>query len=317
MPWRESIKKRLTPEMAVLLDRVPPQRASSLLEIRLYTGCRPLFVYPWGYETDGCVMDEACMQDVIAALTGYALFSCERQMAQGYIPLDGGHRAGVCGRMTREADGMWRMAKVYSVCLRISRRVPRAAEGIYACLTDENGMPRSVLLLGPPGCGKTTLLRDSAEYLAGEAGLRVSAADEREELFPACGEGKCLNVLSGCGKAMGMMMLLRTMSPQVIVCDEIGSADDAAAIKEASRCGAAVLASAHAGGLNDLFRRPALKNLFDARTFDFYVLLGHMGAVKAILDAEGRRMQGEMDDGQLGCCRHGDDCRQRSGICAL
>ena len=61
----------------------------------------------------------------------------------------------------------------------------------------------------------------------------------------------------------------------------------------------------------------ALKNLFDARTFDFYVFLGHMGAVKTILDAEGRRMQGEMDDGQLGYCRHGDDCRQRSGICAL
>jgi len=317
MSWRASVKKHLPPELRAVLCDLPDEKASFLLEIRLYTGCRPWLVYPWGCEAAGGRLEEADMQDALAALSGYALYRCERQIAEGYMPIAGGHRAGICGRMTQEADGTWRMARVHSICLRICRRVPGAAAALYPWLTDKNRLPRSVLLLGPPGCGKTTLLRDAAEYLADEAGLHVAAADEREELFPFSASDHRIDVLSGCDKAKGMMMLLRTMSPQVVVCDEIGSADDAAAIAEAARCGAAVLASAHAGSCDDIYRRPALRQLFDARTFDLYAILGRMGAVNAVLDADGRKIQGGTDHGQLGYCRHGDDCRSGVRLSAL
>ena len=316
MPWRGIIKKRLPPWLAQEIDRLTKQEASSLLEIRLYTGCAAMFIYPWGCKSVGETIGESGIQEVLAALSGYALFSCERQMAAGYIPLSGGHRAGICGRMTRETDGTWRMANVHSICVRIARRIAGSASGLYAYLTEQSGMPRSILLLGPPGCGKTTLLADAAAYLAEERGLRTAVVDEREELFPAGGEGKPIDVLSGCDKASGVMMILRTMSPQIIVCDEIGSAQDAAAIEEAARCGAAVLASAHAKDLNDARCRTALRRLIEGRIFDFYVLLGYMGAVKMIWNADGQCIREGNGDGQLGYCRHGDDCRQHDGLSA-
>ena len=319
MPWREKLKRYLIPKVMAVCLGMDRRRASSLCEIRMRAGRKVEFVFPWGWEAADAALSASEMQEQLAALTGYAMYRLERQMAHGYIPLEAGCRAGICGRMTREEDGTWRMTQVSSICLRISRSVPGAAKAVYGHLIGAGGAPRSVLILGPPGCGKTTVLRDAAEYLAETVHLHVAAADEREELFPAGGaaEARRIDVLAGCGKANGMMMLLRTMAPQVIVCDEIGSAEDAEAVEEAARCGAAVLASAHAGSMRELRARPRTARLFDSRVFGRYVLLGHMGAAAAVWDAEGRMIWEESGPGQLGCGGDGDDCGQRSGFFAL
>ncbi|MCI6269225.1 MAG: Flp pilus assembly complex ATPase component TadA [Clostridiales bacterium] len=314
MPFREQLCPRLPPPLAAALDALSAREAARLEEIRIYAGRAAELVFSGGCRaTDACV-DASQMDSLLAALCGYALYSCEGQMAQGYIPMAGGHRAGVCGRMTQEG-GTWRMSGVSSVCIRISHDVPGASGAVRPYLLDPDGRAQRVLLLGPPGCGKTTVLRDASLWLAEERGLRVAVADEREELFGAR-QGLRLHVLGGADKARAFGMLLRSMAPQVIVTDEIGRQEDADALLDAARCGVGVLASAHAGGMEDAEKRTALRRLMRERAFDRYILLGRHGSVRGVYDEAGKEMEGD-GRGQLGCGRDGDDRHQRDRLFAL
>ena len=275
-------------------------QASRVQEIRLYVGRemeaaagRECIRFP-------PARGPSRMDELIAALCGYARYAREEQMAQGYLPLEGGHRAGVCGRMTRTPDGQLRMTDVTSVCIRIARSVPGASVGVRPHLTGAQSGVRRVLVLGPPGCGKTTVLRDAALYLAEECGLRVSVADEREELFVwerMRAPGARLDVLGGVEKARAMRMLLRVMAPQVIVTDEIGRPEDVEALLDAARCGVGLLASAHAHDFDDVLRRPVLKTLYEAGAFDRYLFLGPYGKLVCACDESGRELTSGLAEG--------------------
>lgn len=289
-------------EMECLCQRLPPaledavyalerQQIQHLEEIRIYAGGRTEFVIG-GRVCEGPV--RVFMEELLACLSAHALYSCERQMAQGYIPLPGGHRAGVCGRMTRIEDGTWRMTNVTSVCIRFGRCIRDASLPIRPFLLDEAGHAQRVLVLGAPGSGKTTLLRDAALWLAQE-GLHVAVSDEREELF-GCGEddeyGR-LNVLSGMDKASAFSMLLRVMAPQVIISDELGRAEDAYAVLDCVRCGVGLLVSAHAGSMEEALGRPVIRRLFDEKAFDWYVQLSRRSGVAGIYDSRACRWEGK------------------------
>lgn len=316
MPWRKTLYPRLTEEMADALRGQTEGCLASVEEIRVHAGY-PLELVAAGKRIRLSLrVDAQQMERLLAALSGYALYRCERELAQGYLPLDGGHRAGVCGRMVME-DGVWRMSEITSVCIRICRHIPGAAAPVYDQLLGESGCARRVLFMGVPGSGKTTVLRDSAIYLAEKQGLHVAAADEREELFADRSAG-CVDVLSGMGKADAVSLLLRSMAPQVIVTDEIGSREDAQAIEDIARCGVGLLASAHADGLEECLLRPVLRRLMDGRAFDRYILLRRKAGILAfrVWDENGReirRREGN-GNGQLGCGGDGDDCHQRIGI---
>ena len=314
MPFRKQLCPRLPPPLAAALEALSAQEAARLEEIRVCAGrAAELVFYGECRTTDFCV-DASQMDSLLAALCGYALYSCEGQMAQGYIPIAGGHRAGVCGRMTQEG-GVWRMSGVTSVCIRICRDVPGASRAVRPYLLGAGDLARRVLLLGPPGCGKTTVLRDASLWLAEEKGLRVAVADEREELF-GTRQGLRLHVMGGADKARAFGMLLRSMAPQVIVTDEIGRPEDADALLNAARCGVGVLASAHAGGMEEAQKRPVLRRLMRERAFDRYILLGRYGSVRGVCDETGKEMEGD-ERGQLGCGRDGDDRNQRDRLFAL
>lgn len=279
MPWRKTLCMRLSADLRAVVLRLGDAQAAQLEEIRVYTGrAAQLIIDGRRVQTD-CVAD---MDELLCALSGQALYSSEGQLAQGYISLPGGHRAGVCGAMRLE-QGVWRMGSISSVCIRICRQVPGASAGVRAHLLDEKGKPRCVLLLGAPGCGKTTVLRDAALYLSEGCHLHVAVADEREELFPDR-KGLRLDVLGGMDKAQAMALLLRAMAPQVIVTDEIGDSADAQALMDAARCGTGVLATAHASDIFKAAARPVLGALMRSAAFERYILLGRRGSVQAVYD---------------------------------
>ena len=288
LPWRDALCARLTPRIARRLRALDEAEAARLTELR-FRRDRPVeLVFGGVFREEPPVMDAREMDALLAALSGYALYACERQMAEGYIPLGDGHRAGVCGKLVREA-GTARMSGVTSVCVRVARHVPGASAALRPYLLDAQGRPLRVLILGSPGSGKTTALRDAAIYLSGERGLHVAVADEREELFSGCvppEAARRVDVLAGEEKASAMRMLLRAMAPDVIVTDELGRPEDASALLDAARCGVGLLASAHAGGMEDALRRPALRALIDARAFDGYL---HIGARATLLGAYDER----------------------------
>lgn len=221
-----------------------------MTELRLRAG-RPVQIVSLSGEAmaGGCV-SERMVRETAQALSGHSLYAREEELAQGYFTMEGGMRVGVCGRM---AGG--RLTHIGSLAVRVARQVMGAADRVMDALF-VGGRPVSALVISPPGLGKTTLLRDIARQLSdgtgGQPAVRVGIADERGELagcvlgIPALDVGARTDVMDGCSKKEGMLCLIRSMSPEVIVTDELGRPEDAWAVKEALRSGVQVIASVHA-----------------------------------------------------------------------
>lgn len=309
---RQKLAARMTPKAARLLLDLPLLRVRRLEEMRFYAGQNACFIFDGRSETQHAFFSRQDVDELVTALCGYSRYAYETQLAQGFIPLEGGCHAGVCGRVTRDNDGAARLSSPTSVCIRMAREISGASEAVFPFLMEERRVCR-VLLLGPPGCGKTTVLRDAAKRLAGD-GIRVSVCDEREELFPEDAAQAGLDVMRGIDKPTAIQMLLRAMSPQAIFCDEIGDMRDVRALLDAARCGVGLAASAHAGVFDDVLHRPVLRALYEAGAFERYLLLGRHGKLAAAYDAEGKPISGGGIEHEK---RRGDghDFAQRDRLC--
>ena len=309
--WRKVLCANLSEPIAAALMALTVQEAQQLTEIRVRMGEKTSWVFADGNKKTSKIAAKKDVEELVGALCGYSRYAHEAQLAQGFIALHGGHRAGVCGRVVYEKDRIVRMSAVRSVCIRIARRIEGASAPFREHLV-RGGLPASVLILGPPGTGKTTALRDAARYLAEECGFQVAVADEREELFAQEG-GAAIDVICGAKKADALRMMVRSMAPQVVVTDEIGDVEDAHALLDASACGVGVLASAHAGSFEEAMRRPALRMLCEQGAFEKYVLLKGRGCCAEIVDQRGRTctegLDGERRGGDAGA-----DCHQHDGI---
>lgn len=191
--------------------------------------------------------------------------------ASGYITAPGGHRMGLCGEAVCREGQVMGVREISSLCIRVARDFSGISQG----LSGERG---SIVILGAPGWGKTTLLRDLIRRRS-DGGEHVAVVDERGELFPCSGKADCFpigkrtDILRGCPKGAGIDMLLRTMGPQCIAVDEITAEADCQALIHAARCGVTLLATAHASSLEDYLNRPVYARLAKAGIFDTIVVL--------------------------------------------
>ncbi len=240
---------------------------------------------------------ETDVKTALELLTGYSVYAFEEELRQGYFTVEGGHRIGVAGRAVVEGGRVQRLSYISFLNFRVAHECKGCSESLFRRLYGD-GQYYHTLLFAPAGCGKTTYLRDLIRLLS-NTGLRVGVADERSELaachygIPQHDLGLRTDVMDGCPKAEAMMMLLRSMTPQILAADEIGVEADVFAIRAAAGSGCKVVASAHGGSFEELIRNPVLRTLWEERRFERYVYLEKQGSsfgVKTIYDCEGQVM---------------------------
>ena len=260
-------------ETAALLRK----EAATVAGLRLRCGQRVRLTRLDGTEVAGPMLDAAAFQRIVRRLCGDSLYAYEEELKQGYFTVRSGLLVGVCGRIAARSTAIQSMSAISSLCIRIPREVKGCGEALAERIYG-SGLS-SALILSPPGMGKTTLLRDLIR-IASESGWNVAVADERCEIAacwdgaPQMDVGPRTDVMDGCPKALALPMLIRSCAPQLLAVDEIGDPADATALLEARRCGAELLATAHAQGFGDARRRGNLRDMLNAGAFDWLILLG-------------------------------------------
>lgn len=223
------------------------------------------------------------LEQVMQHICDYSIYAYTDEIRQGYLTLSGGHRVGVAGQVVLENENQIRTIKnIRYLNIRIAHEVKGAAKAVISEVYEDSRFCNT-LILSPPGCGKTTLLRDLVREISnGNAwgeGMFVSVVDERSELAGSYlgvaqnDLGIRTDVLDGCPKAMGMMLLIRSMAPGVIAVDELGSPEDAQAVEKVLRCGCHILATIHAEDMEELKQKSFMKDLLREAAFQRFIVL--------------------------------------------
>ncbi|MDQ0417412.1 stage III sporulation protein AA [Croceifilum oryzae] len=246
---------------------------------------------------------EECAK-LLNLLSNHSLYAIEEELRRGYITIEGGHRVGLAGKVVMEQGRVKHLRDVTGFNIRIAREVKGVGEELLPILFGSNQNLHNVLIVSPPQCGKTTLLRDLARLISlGDEkkypSKKVGIVDERSEIAGCVGGvpqhdvGPRTDILDGCPKAEGMMMMIRSMSPDVMIVDEIGRLEDLYAMHEAIHAGVKVISTAHGHTWEEVSRRAELGDLLKQGIFDRVILLSRRrgpGTIEAIYNGSGKRM---------------------------
>ena len=254
--------------------------SSEAEEFRLRAGRRATLLIG-GTETpiSSVPVDTSDIDSVIERATNASVHTAQSSIAKGFINCSGGIRIGLCGTGIIDKDKVTGMRGISSLAIRIPHEIRGCGQAaIDKVKADTVG---SVLILSPPGYGKTTFLRECIRQLS-DSGKRVSVADERGELaavhrgVPQFDLGKASDIMSDVPKAQAVMMLLRAMNPQIIAMDEVSSPEDVEAAETASGCGVRLIATAHAADKSELYRRPVYRRLLELGVFKNTVVIENL-----------------------------------------
>ncbi len=310
---RNEILRMLPQTVQTALAGMPD---TQIEELRLRAGQKPSVLYG-GCERPLPVrssLSQNELQQVLLNASAQSQYAVQEQLQNGYLGLPGGYRIGVCGSAVVQNGRMTGLREISSLAIRVPHAIRHPPEQLLPYLQ------ASCLLAGAPGSGKTTLLRSCIRTLS-EAGQRVAVVDERLELagavhgVPQFDLGPCTDVLSGCPKDEGMLMLLRGMNPQWLAVDEITQPEDLAAIRQAGGCGVRLLATIHAGSVEELKNKPICRELFSLGMFRQVLYLDKNRAFHAerIQHAETDRIESDPDSLRRGRRRTGRDGTAAAG----
>ena len=313
-----NIKKQLCPFLAPkirsLVEKLPFDFLNKTEEIRLRHS-RPLIIgWAGGGESflgeagpvltanEAYLIMGGDLEKTLELICSYSLYAFEEELKQGFLTLPGGHRVGLAGRAVLEKGRIKILRDISSLNFRVARQIKGSGEKVLGFLFDRRGSRiYHTLVISPPQAGKTTLLRDLARLISegagiiGQTGRKVGIVDERSEIagcfqgVPQLDVGTRTDVLDACPKAEGIMLMLRSLSPQVIITDELGRAKDVQAIAEAVSAGVSVIASVHGSSLEEICQRPVLGELLQRNYFERLIFLSNKrgpGTLEMIVEGE-------------------------------
>ncbi|KYO65827.1 stage III sporulation protein AA [Thermovenabulum gondwanense] len=281
-----------------IIQKIEGDLLEKVEEIRIRVG-KPLtlvftgndfFVTPQGNLTKNPSIAYEITEDdalrLLSIISQNSIYALEEELKNGFLTIKGGHRIGLVGKAVMENGKIRTLKHITGFNIRVAKELKGVAEKVLPFIIDKDGQILNTLILSPPKAGKTTLLRDIIRQVSdGDPklhlkGFKVGLVDERSEIA-SCFEGKPqkdvgirTDVLDGCPKAIGIMMLLRSMSPEIIATDEIGRAEDVAAIEEAINSGVKLITTAHGRDIEDVKKRPILREIIERGIFERYIILG-------------------------------------------
>lgn len=297
----------LTEKISSLLKKIPTDDIKDIEEIRL-RGEKPLMISKCSRDyfitKDGMIsqvpldsfkINMADIEKILQYMCNYSIYAVEEELKQGFLTLRGGHRVGLSGRAVIENGRVKTIKNISGMNIRIAKEIKGCGQDIINRIYS-NGL-KHTLIASPPGCGKTTLLRDMIRILSSgehqKRGYKVGIVDERSEIagcylgISQRDVGPRTDVLDSCPKVQGIMMLLRSMSPEIIAVDEIGSLEDSDAIENAINSGVMVVATAHGRDMDEILKKPGVRNLIERKLFERVVILSRKkgpGTIEDIIE---------------------------------
>lgn len=303
------------------IEQMPSHLQETIEEIRLRTD-RPVeivcantegFITRSGILTqepkDALVITKEESHHLLNIISNHSIYALEEELRRGYITISGGHRIGMAGKVVVENGRVAHLRDITGFNIRIAREKKGVAEPLIPFIWTGRKL-LNTLIISPPRCGKTTILRDLTRMFSmGNKssklpGFKVGLVDERSEIAGSVGGipqkdvGPRTDVLDGCPKAEGMMMMIRSMSPQLLIADEIGRNEDVTALLEAIHAGVSLITTAHGFNLDDIIRRPSFTKILQLGIFERFIILSKRngaGTIEGVYDQSYRLLNGVLN----------------------
>lgn len=312
----DDILEYLDSNITDVLKKISKDSKENIEEIRLRIGY-PLLVYANGQDyfinyngklkknaENSFVVNNENIKKTFNMISNYSIYAFQEEIKKGFITIKGGHRVGVAGKVIYGVNGLETIKNISSLNIRIAREKKGISDAIMEYLISESNSIYHTLIVSPPQCGKTTLLRDLIRNISNGIpelkfkGLKVGVVDERSEIAsvyngqPQKDVGIRTDILDGCQKYDGIILLIRSMSPSIVATDELGGSRDIKAIHEALKAGVKILSTVHGEGIEDIKTKPNLKEIINERIFQRIIILDNSKGVGTISDiVDGKTLQ--------------------------